>query len=604
MDNNENEQITKLNELLDNTEQFIEKPLPDKKKKKIRTNNNKNNIKKKDEVIETTKDPDLISNPSKNSLNEFFFLSRQDNAKRLRSQIVEIQNDASDYISHIISTMKNFENLKINLNNRYNYYIRTIFSLIGYDYDSNMPKVNFFIFATQAWILEVAKILEKRFSETKQHDNFRIITFANLLTMIKSNELPEDSFLYNLGILTSSLLSQNALTSIIIENNIGKIFLNNLYNLFKKDTTDYESLDIDKRKYDDIIFGFLRKAVENTLNIMENQFNSDNQNYINYISKYEEICREKQPSIEDLFENIKKEYSSLENNVNLYSLKISTETFFYFSMTTLDNIINDINDFYYNYSSILFRIKKIVNKSFLDIFRYNEKIFCIIRKFLNVIYDTQNIMSNMRRENLQKFYNLSNKAISISNSLITKVDYKNWIDNSLIFKEEILKFTKKFLNENHKQMFKIYLDAYISPLIDFSLANKEKINNFISTKLFLNIEEYENLKNNISKIFFTKYNDLRLSIKNLFVIENIDNTKVCFKINNSMKKLDFKIFIEIYDYINNYFNTIRNNLKARVEIVKDFSTENMNDLKNYTKNLKEYYLFQFKNLLQLKEKNN
>ena len=34
-------------------------------------------------------------------------------------------------------------------------------------------------------------------------------------------------------------------------------------------------------------------------------------------------------------------------------------------------------------------------------------------------------MSNMRRENLQKFYNLSNKAISISNSLITKVDYKN-----------------------------------------------------------------------------------------------------------------------------------------------------------------------------------
>jgi hypothetical protein len=563
-----------------------------KKKKVIKKKISKNSENKSNNF-----EQENISHNS-DGMNDVFLSSSQDNAKRIINQFGEIQNNADDYIFNLITTMQNFDTVKKNLNNKYNFFFRTLFSFLGYDYHTNIPKVNFFIFSTQAWFIEFAKLLEKKYNEIKVLSSSKIITYANILSIMKEVKVSENSFLNNLGILTSSLLNQNALTSLIIENNIGKTFLTQL-NLMLQTIKDYETSQVDKKAFDDIISGVFKESVERTLNHMENQF-SDHPDFIGYSSIYEQLNKDKPDhTIEDMFERVKVNQHK-EHSLNLYSLRISTESFYYYAQVKTDDIINDISLFSNNYTSILFKTKKLLGQGINNVMQYNERIFILIRRIINTVENTKSNLNNLRKESLDKFYNLYKNVRGMGNEIIDKVNYKQWIQSSYIISDEIKGYTKKLLFENPLHFYKIYLNNYITPVVDFSLNKTESMRKYISTEWEMSIEEYQNLKTNLSNYLKSKYENATVNIKNILLVTTQDN-KVKLRLSDKLALLKPTIVIDIYNTIEGYAKNFKNNLNALIEKGKDYSIQKINNIKHYSCNFQQYYILKFKNILDIKE---
>jgi hypothetical protein len=531
-------------------------------------------------------------------MNEVFLSSSQDNAKRIVNQFGEIQNNADDYIFSLISSMQNFEIMKKNLNNKYNYFFRTLFSFLGYDYHTNIPKVNFFIFSTQAWFIEFAKLLEKKYNEIKVLESNKIITYANVLGIMKQDKVPENCYLQNLGILTSSLLNQNALTSLIIENNIGKTFLIQL-NLLLHEIKDYEPSEVDKKAFDDIVSGIFKDSVERTLNHMENQF-SEKIEFIQYSAIYENLKKEVcDHTIEDMFEKVKA-VQQKEDSLNLYSLRISTESFYYYAQVKIDDIINDINLFTNNYTSIMFKTKKLLGQGINNVMQYNERLFFLIRRIINYLENTKSNLNNLRKESLDKFYNLYNNVTGMGNEIIDKVNYKKWIQSSFIVSDEIKEYTKKLLIENPLELYKLYLNNYITPAVDYSLNKTEGIRKYITTEWEMSMEEYQNLKTNLSNYLKSKYENASINLKNILLVTTEDN-KVKLRLSDKLAFLNPTVVFDIYYTVEDYAKSFKNNVNQILEKGKDYSYQKMNEIKEYSCNMQKYYIRKFKNLLQLRE---
>jgi hypothetical protein len=533
-------------------------------------------------------------------MNEVFFTSSQDNAKRIVDQFGEIQNNADEYIFNLISTMKNFENVKKYLNNKYNYFFRTLFSMLGYDYHTNIPKVNFFIFSTQAWFIEFAKILEKKYNDIKQLEASKIITYANVLNMMKESKITESNYLNNLGILTSSLLNQNALTSLIIENNIGKIFLTQL-NLLLHEIKEYEPSAVDKKAFDDMVSELFKNSVDRTLNHMENQF-SDKPNYIKFTSIYNELNKEKPDhTFEDMFGKIKA-VEHKEDSLNLYSLRIICESFYHYARVKLDDIINDINLFTNNYTSIMFKTKKLLQQGVNNVIQYNERLFVIMRRMISCLENTKSNLNNLRKESLDKFYNFYNNVKGIGNDMVEKVNYKNWIQNSFIITDEIKQYTKKLLINNPANLYKLYIDNYVSAVVDVSLNKTEGMRKFISKEWEMSMEEYQNLKTNITNYMKNKYDIASVNLKNIFLVTTEDN-KVKLRFSDKLDFINPTFVFDIYYKIEEYAKNFKTNVGQIIEKGKDYSLTKINNIKEYSCSMRKHYILKFKNLLQIKGKN-
>lgn len=134
---NENQKQEEENEDLDhteenkeiNTEQKDEKVDKQENKDKNQTikeesnNNNVNNIQDEEKFSDTSNDSDDI-------YEEFFSGVRQENAKRIMTQIAELPYIANDYLKMLIIIAKNFDKMRKNLDNPYNSFFSSIFSFL------------------------------------------------------------------------------------------------------------------------------------------------------------------------------------------------------------------------------------------------------------------------------------------------------------------------------------------------------------------------------------------------------------------------------------------------------------------------------------------
>jgi hypothetical protein len=417
---------------------------------------------------------------------------------------------------------------------------------------------------------------------------------------MKEGKVSENSYLNNLGILTSSLLNQNALTSLIIENNIGKIFITQL-TILLHEMKEYESSMVDKRAFDDIVSGLFKNSVDRTLNLMENQF-ATKPDYISYSSIYDELNKEKlDHTFEDMFEKIKA-VEHKDDSLNLYSLRISSESFYHYANVKIDDIITDINLFTNNYTSIIFKTKKLLQQSVNNVMQYNERAFVIIRKMIGYLENTKSNLNNLRRESLDKFYNLYNNAKGIGNDMVEKVNYKNWIQSSFIITDEIKQYMKKLLVDNPANFYKIYMNNYVSAIVNVSLNKTEGIRRFISKEWEMSMEEYQNLKSNLSNYLKTKYDNASINIKNIFLVTTEDN-KVKLRFSDKVPFINPNIVFDIYKQIEDYINNFKNNIDQIIDKSKDYSLAKINDIKEYSCSMRQHYILKFKNLLQIKGKN-
>lgn len=310
---------------------------------------------------------------------ELFRLSRNDNANKLRKEILKIQNRADKYVEKLYSISKDFLAVKQKLHDRYNSLYTSLLVFFGFHYRINFKRSNFFILATQAYIVEVFRLLEDfikknvkilnpetdpklimyensqiklidiqdRFNientieqEPKDQEKILIdypnnITFANILKKIVSLKIDEEEYLYNLSILTGSIYTQSysSSTTKLIERNIANLYFNALNHVLKNFEFGeaHEDEELDQRKFENLMMDLFRKAVERALNIMENQSGeekgSDWISYIENFNKLQETCKDTKLKklsynkyLKILFDNNKqKDFSNKSSNLSLYS---------------------------------------------------------------------------------------------------------------------------------------------------------------------------------------------------------------------------------------------------------------------------------------------
>jgi hypothetical protein len=519
------------------------------------------------------------------STRRLFLQNLKENAKVLQSQIGELQNDASDYVGKWVLTMLKFEDMKNNINSKLNNFFRGVFNLLGYNYHIDSEKINFFIFASQSWLMEITKITEKKMDEFIMRD--KKFTYRNLLTIMKESDITDENFLSNLIILTSSSSNEHSFASSVIENNVGKLFLNGLTSQLQS----YNEIDedIDNKKFEMILSDVLRRAVESTLNTMENQFDTDSMRNVAYTDLYDDKL-----SFEEYFEKVKLTQKSL-NSISLYSLKICTESFYYFAKCRLDEMIKDIIFFTKNYSSIFFKTRMYLGQNVLN----NERVCLFLNKVSTFVDKTSNSLNNLRKEKLTEFYELASKVKKeLYNSEQSLVLLKQKAQDSIITKST--------------ELYNTYPKKYITPLTSYSItifnSIKDKsqtilgkpmtiildLKNFIANQWNLSKDDYLKLKENLTNYINTKYNEITVHIKPVLFVEKDGETYFRFSLNKNFLFIDPLIVLDVYHYINNYVKAAKEVLIQNAIATKELGYEKLEEAK-------EYCIYRYKKFLGLCE---
>jgi hypothetical protein len=571
---------------------------------KVELLNGENQYFQHTELKEERKINDSASNSSMDPTRTFFSEAATENAKTVQRQIGELHYDASEYANKLILTLRNFDRMRHTIDSRVNNFFRGVFSLLGYNYHTDIEKINFFIFATQSWLLEVTKVVERKIEEYILEG--KKFTFRNLLNVLQSSDISEEAFLNNLNILTSSSFNENCYASAVIENNVGKLFLNNLLTQLREGQSDLTE-DIDNKKFETILSNILKKTVEATLNTMENQFDPVSGRHIPYAILYDDKL-----SIDEYFHRVRDTQKDL-NPINLYSLKICSESFFYFSKCQIDDLIKDINFFTKNYSSIIFKTKMFVGKNLIE----NGRIFYPFSKVFGMVDTTSQNLNNLRKEKIKEFYELAGKIrneikdtkqlknlTNLGQSVIlTAENYSGYIYNSYLIP----------LLENSKERV-IHLQHFGKTLINYPIGaalilkeHSEKyihlpklmtvaytMRDFISRQWELSKKDYLNLKAKVTTYLNEKYDHLFVKIKPILFIEKDGEATFRFSINKNLWFINPQMFLDLYHYINNY-----------VMATKDVLVEKYNDIKGNGVRLfiatKEYCMERYKTFLSLPE---
>lgn len=452
------------------------------------------------------------SNSKQSSMNEFFFDSRQENAKRIRNQIEELQKDSTEYSKNFIKIAKHFTKTKDFLTNKYNKFFTSLFSVLGYNYKSSITKLNLFILATEAWLIEIFIIIEQ---QNMLSEN---LTYAQLLIFIKEaskllikNQHMENC-LNNLSVLTGNLIvdsSNNRAKEIqrsgmIIENNIGRIYLNTITNLLSQESEQEQEKELENlnpknsennKNFEEILFNIFRRAVEKTLNEVEFQFQCENNNeskFINFLKIYENLPTQ-QKNCKEYTKTILEQYEF--NSLDKKTITICAETFFEFSQLTLDSIIEDIKLFNKNFSCLIYKTKMFINKS----------VESVINSYCKYFANT--------------FHNITN--FSGLRKISTKLDknkLKRWITSSVSSLPNSLNIMKNFSMPNYN--FKSYVPTQL-PNLELIKKLNYLVNTsalFIIEKRKLGLEKFSSIKTQLLSYFNQKSSD----IKKMIIIEDND----------------------------------------------------------------------------------
>ena len=598
-------------------------------------------------------DLENLTNYTKNSNevveNEIFRMTRYDNAIKIRKEILKIQNRADKYAEKLYSIMRNFENIKNNLLNRYNTKLTSLLIYFGFNHRLNLEKSNFFILVSEAWIIEISRMLEifvKNYLENPQtfnnEENIKInsqneeekenqskideensgkknpiqknikiedidpilldypnnFTFSSLLKKIITFKIDKESYLTNLSILTGGIYTQSyfSATTKLIENNIGKIYLNSLNYIIKNynfpELEENEELDL--KKFENCLIRVFRLAVEKTLNTMDNQFSDDqNNSNIKYLDCFEKFKTLKKSTNKKItydeyvkyLINEKKYLDSLKINLNdNFSLKICTESFFYFCLFKFEEILDDIRTFNINFNySLNFRFRSFITSNFtriIDISRRNFFIsqaltIKIIKSFIDKI-KLRTIVINQIYDFYKMKYHDIFKTIDFQKNKVVKTYtfVKKWVDSS---SKTIKNQGKKFYENHLISKYKFLLNNMFMPVYNFSVVKSNNIWEFmvIKKKIYKNkLNSYnskivglmEEKKNKIKEKIGHLKNKIDFSSKLDFLKE--ENSRDLFEITQSKDKEYFEIKIN-KKMFGNIFGKIKNLKSAMNSLIKD-----------------------------------
>lgn len=361
----------------------------------------------------------------------------QNSANKKRSSVKELDDQtAPASIIKYFKLSKNFEETKKYLSKIGNYYINSLFSVLGYQYKGRVEYPNIFHISAEAWLLGVFN--ELRRDETFDDKNFKC-SYFDLLAKMKEIIVEENIFIDNMKLLTGIYGMQEEAFN---DTRIFKIFLVTI-----QETKNQISLEgqetMDKKDFEALMLRLLRSAFNYALN----EFNSqeEDKKNLDLLNLYMEIEAIQKEVLFDRFVKVVYEKKDIREG----SLQVEEErklnlhlTYFYhFSQTTFEDLLTEIDLFNQNAGSVVFKIRNLI--SLKNMKRMYIKYFDLMANTL------ESGLRNMKLESVINFYKSVAEKIKpikdqTENYIATKYTTgKQWITSSV---EKFEDFYKPFLH--------------------------------------------------------------------------------------------------------------------------------------------------------------
>jgi hypothetical protein len=510
------------------------------------------------------------------------------------------KHNAVKTLKYFFELSENFSNVKKLLATRKNYYINYLFSLLGYSYKGSDEHVNILHLSAQAWLLGVFDELQSEI--LRKNSANQSLTYKETLKHIRQIIVEENVFLDNIKLLTGVFhLDEPSLKD-------GRIFKQILVNIQATKTEILKELpheEINQTQFADLLF----KIFTNAFNYFLNDYNSFEEDkksllLLNILEKYQEDTADRNA---ETFKN--RYYKEKELNEESLTelerkrLNLQLEQYFYFSESSNEELLDEIELFNKNSVNILFKITSLANLK--NIKQVGLKYFDLL---LSNSHWIETKMKNLKLERVLEFTKaLYSNGVEIYNKGKEKLNerievLRVWgktieesVDNNPLVKD-FRAFTSRVYEQGYKNVFQIprefIQDKVLQPgknlLLRFSSNSVEivieqlKVGKEKSKELFQRV--LESLKNSYSSLTGIVFG------KDALIKVDYQTEEEYMKITISKKLLllDPRKFRELILSFVQFIKDIDYEVIPRLAI--DYTSEKYNNAKKYVINTYRRFL--------------
>lgn len=419
-------------------------------------------------------------------------------------------------INKYFSLVNKFEKLKTYIKNSKEGFMNTFFNLFAYRFETPLIRPNFYHYTAEAWLLTVFKRLQMDYQEemVKGKKDFLNYSFNDILEKIYESftfESDEDLFIENLEVLLGTYKITDHILK-ITQMKLSQMFLKKIQ--LAKESTINKRIEepLSKINFEDILFMIVQKALNLTLNELDtkeedknslmllNVFTEMKAKYFEKHDRFEENENlNKNLSLdefkEEVFKNIK-----VEDNVSPSKSDVEImnpyEIFYYFSISNLGELIQDINIFIINCSGIIGKAQFLFKNNLLKMKNYLQMSKAIAMGLSNNL--RLNIFVNYVTNIYQVLYSKEQQVVQIGKNKISQL--KSWINDSVF-----ISTSKDIIFVSCDAMKGILHDQVYEPIKDVSIMYTK-----FGFNIFVKYGTYS--KEYIKKI----YDDLRTKLIQLF----------------------------------------------------------------------------------------
>lgn len=403
---------------------------------------------------------------------------------------------------------EHFVSIKNYLNSTNSSMIKKYFNVLGYKYSSIIPNNNFFHFATEAYLISAIKESQEK------------LTTDAICEMVLKASVEEKDFLENLEILIGTYQTSHNIVK-FSEAKLAKIFLKKL-EILKQASSEETNSD------SKALIQILRKAVNLTINEL-----SGDEGQEDSLLLYDTfIDLDKQATLEGFCN------AYLENlGKNAYYAKNSCEVFYNYSITSIEQFVEDLNSFNQQNTSIIY-----IGFAFIQAQYRNQS------TRLTTIY-------KLSRSNLKEVKkDLDSKTGLIKSEMASRLEIMNkWVKSTY----SVYKDTYK---EKYPTVFEkiSYLnESYFTPVQTKMVNYSGEYYTFILNSYSKGVSKFDEAKLNILEKVSATYKETTESAEkyvNLTVDKfgKIAVVQVCFDKLKISKEEFYTLLTSIQKYIKEY----------------------------------------------------
>ena len=424
----------------------------------------------------------------------------QFNTQKIKEEYKEIKDKAGDFFKNVYEVVRTNANIKLFLRSNQNYYTNFLFSYFGYKHETKLENAKYFHFVAQAWILNVFDDYHKESSKKE---------YSEILRDILYKQVEDSNIFQSLELITGTLFISDPAIK-FAEERYTNLFLANVREMINQWKNKEINVDLSKNEFDFNIMDILSRAVNLTLNEV------DNIDYKNSLILHDSFI-ELSSNIQELslinFINYviqKRESSQKEKLPNDETLRNACEIYYSFARTSLIELINDLELFNKRSTSLLNKFGVILSNRKKSI---QTLVASIVSNFGNYVATVQ---QNIRYNNLKEYYqkaftNMKDYSDSSLQLVKTKVDlYKDWLNNMKYVKSALyyqnMFYEKASTYSSNSSLY--FYDRIYSPFKNVTFLISGDSTEFV-------IKNVVNIKNNSSKLIDSIRENFNLTYSNL-----------------------------------------------------------------------------------------